>query len=131
MYSEQQRRVFRRDLQRLQPTQSEAVAIAQRLLDGEEFLGWVNKETCVVALHLSSDYRLYHQAKTIIEETRDIDDAADAVKQWVKQHHETIFTEPSIYEPTRRVPQQWSTLLGEAGSLWRVDWVEVAHYLAY
>ncbi len=122
MYSERDKKIWKQRLDGLYKTQPEAVQIAREILRCDEYNGWVNRETCITAMHLSSDEDLYRQTLTKIGEAGG-GSAAVVVERWVKDHHTILH-----HEPPNRLPRNWCNLLADVGSLWRVDWEEVAAY---
>jgi hypothetical protein len=108
----------------------------QTTTNPDEYNGWTNRETWSAALHLSNDYDLYQTARRLVAEAdadciewyadhdatppaiADTNAAADALAGWVDdmydQYHETA--RPRIVE----------LMMSDVGSLWRVDWREVA-----
>lgn len=72
-------------------------------------------------MHLSNDYELLQRTLAKIGEAGNINNAAEAIERWVKDYHSILH-----HEPVNRIPQNWANLLADAGSLWRVDWQEVA-----
>lgn len=121
MYNENDKQAYEYDLNLLEDKEPYATAIAREIIENETYNGWVNRETCVVALHLSNDYELHHQALAKIREAGNTNNAANSIEEWVKEQHAILH-----HEPHNRIPKNWANLLADAGSLWRVDWQEVA-----
>lgn len=117
MYTQRDKNVYVDQLNGLEQTQPAAVRIAREIIEAEEFNGWINRETCVIALHLTSDQELYIQAQAIVDDARNINEAAVTIERWVKEKHSILH-----HEPHNRIPHSWAMLLADAGSLWRVDW---------
>ncbi len=120
MYTQRDKTIWTQRLNGLEETQPEATAIAKEILASDEYNGWVNRETCVVAMHLSSDYELLRQALAKIGEAKTIGEAAALIERWVKEKHSILH-----HEPPNRITPNWLNLLADAGSLWRIDWQAV------
>ena len=121
MYTQREKTIYVDQLNGLERTQPAAVRIAREIIEAEEFNGWINRETCVIALHLSSDQELYTQALAMIDGARNTNEAAVFIERWVKEKHGILH-----HEPHNRIPHNWAILLADAGSLWRVDWQAIA-----
>jgi hypothetical protein len=94
-----------------------------RLLS-EEYQGWSNRETWGVALHLSNDQGLYIETQALTSEAIDsnlLEEAgyrlADSLEEWVNDLFE--FESVSINE-------QLFIMMTDIGSLYRVNWREIA-----
>ena len=94
----------------------------------EEYNGWTNRETWATALHIDNDYGLLHNALEYVrEETRGEDevDIYDLAEGFKYQLEEDILT----FENVRENRSLW-LMLTDIGSLYRVNWRELAeHYL--
>lgn len=94
----------------------------------EEYNGWTNRETWATALHIDNDYGLLHNALDYVrEETRGEDevDIYDLAEGFKYQLEEDILT----FENVRENRSLW-LMLTDIGSLYRVNWREIAqHYL--
>ncbi len=123
MYNEKGKQTYLHQLNLLEDKEPYAVALAKEIIDQESYNGWVNRETCVVALHLSSDEDLYRQTLTRIDDTETVGEAAASIERWVKEKHSILH-----HEPPNRITQPWLNMLADTGSLWRVDWQQIAAY---
>lgn len=87
----------------------------------ETYNGWANRETWALNLWLASDEGLYVAAMQFAHDLRHEDGARDtATREWFENE-----IAPSLDEtPTGR------DVLSDIGSLWRVDWSEIAEALA-
>jgi hypothetical protein len=78
--------------------------------------GWVNRETWTAALHLTNDEGLYLESVTLATAS------PDCLREWVEAEAETVY-----FPEDGETPAEWiRPLLANVGSLWRVDWDEVA-----
>lgn len=80
----------------------------------EPYHGWANRETWALYLWLSNDYAMYNTARTIVE-GGDIRDAARILEEWVDE----VWWEQAATHDGRN-------MIFDVGSLWRIDWREVA-----
>jgi hypothetical protein len=89
----------------------------------EEYNGWTNRETWAVALHINNDEGLYYHALDMASGyDGDRDGLAEAIEEWVT---ELLDMEEVLSAP----PAQRKALISmssDIGSLYRVDWLEVA-----
>ena len=86
----------------------------------DSYNGWTNRETWACHLHLTNDEGWYDMARGIVADaggTRDGYAAANALADW--------FDEIGGYTPTPGIRM----MLDDIGSLWRVNWREVANAL--
>ena len=83
----------------------------------EEYNGWSNRETWATALHLNNDQDSYYHAKSMAEGYADDKSGfADALEEYV----------------TELLDADWDGVRYmrlDIGSLWRVNWREVADSL--
>lgn len=87
-------------------------------MSDDTYNGWVNRETWAVNLHLSNDEGLYHCAMDLANEFPDVFDRADAFRDWVCDE---LFSDEWLSGSARL-----RMMRDEVGSVWRVDWREVA-----
>ncbi len=125
MYSEREKTIWKQRLDGLHQTQPEAVKIAREILASDEYNGWVNRESCVLSMHLSSDEDLYRQTLARIDGTETIGEAAVVIERWVKEKHSVLH-----HEPPNRLAPIWLNVLADVGSLWRADWQAVTESIA-
>jgi hypothetical protein len=90
----------------------------------EEFSGWTNRETWAVALYLGNDQGFCDEIRSLTREAIDNEPSneaayrlADSVKEWVNDLFE--FDNVSTNE-------QLFNMLYDIGSLYRVNWRELA-----
>jgi hypothetical protein len=85
----------------------------ETIMQGETYNGWRNRETWATALWLSNDYMLYRLTCEVVRvAVRDGERVDDAMRE----HVEALFALDVAPDGMR----------GDVGSLWRVDWQEVA-----
>ena len=109
----------------------------------EPYNGWTNRETWATALHIDNDEGLHTQRNKLCHKS--LGDAiateylsmeqvaqrrlADSLENWVQEMSEEIYfpTPNTPYEPDFN-PQTRSLLgmFNDIGSLWRVNWDEIA-----
>lgn len=77
--------------------------------------GWKNYETWAVALWIDNEQRTQNEARAIISEYPDINDAAQEFKDWIEAGN-----------PLADTASLFSDLLGAALS--EVDWLEIAKH---
>lgn len=97
-------------------------------MEEKEYNGWTNRETWATALHIDNDYGMLHNALTyVIEEIKDsgevnINRIADGFQYQIE---EDLLT----FENVRENDTLW-LMLTDIGSLYRVNWREIAqHYV--
>lgn len=83
------------------------------MVESEEYNGWCNRETWACNLWLSNDQGMYNAVRERIAES---DDAAAAVQEFTEE----ILGDGSLDQDTERA------MARDIGSLWRVDWREIA-----
>lgn len=91
----------------------------------EEYQGWKNRETWAMALWLDNDQGLYEESRQIVrvavEERNMLYDGADKLKDWVEE----LAADACECEGGKR-SEELCNMFQDIGSLWRVDWEEVA-----
>lgn len=93
--------------------------------------GWTNRETWAVNLHLSNDEGLYNLVNAMARDAIANPDEhmtprlvlADGLENLYKEWSERLFYPDPYDEPLDEVARM---AVAEAGSLWRVNWFEVA-----
>lgn len=99
--------------------------------DGYE--GWTNRETWAVNLHLSNDEGLYDAVREIRERSNWNDHAgyaAEDVQRFAEalEGYVTELLDPDYWTNYigAEMPQGIDMMRTEVGSLWRVNWTELA-----
>lgn len=88
----------------------------------DEYNGWVNRETWAAALHLSNDEGLYSYCLELVEgKNRYV--AGDAIESFVREQAEQVL-HPDGDDVGGLI--MWLGFVADVGSLWRVDWADVA-----
>lgn len=89
----------------------------------EEHNGWKNRETWAAALHLSNDEYLYNFCRELCSEGKRWS-CGDRIEAFVTEHTDMILhPDPDDYLIGAHL---WRNLLADVGSLWRVEWADVA-----
>lgn len=93
----------------------------------ETYQGWSNRETWAVNLHLSNDEGLCYEVNEFAEEAKAAAGwrtLADRLESWVSDE----LLSPAWWrdEMGTAMPEGIETMRSEVGSLWRVDWGEIA-----
>ena len=82
--------------------------------DYDGYNGWSNRETWATALHINNDKESYYHAQSLAEGyTDDKSGLADALEEYVT---ELLDADWDGVKPMRY----------DIGSLWRVNWMEIA-----
>ncbi|WP_217913099.1 DUF7249 family protein [Miltoncostaea marina] len=82
----------------------------------DEYNGWTNRETWAVALHLSNDEGMYEAARAVLGSVASERAAADTLEDWTR----------SLFEERGADARTLLLMALDIGSLWRVNWREVA-----
>lgn len=109
----------------------------------ETFEGWTNRETWAASLYISNEEAWYHQARAVTSQaledetgerfddltaeqrTRHVPEVADALKtafaetEWDLSHVDDVYG---------RIPAHLAGVVQEIGSLWRINWEEIARH---
>lgn len=92
--------------------------------------GWTNRETWALALHLNNSQNLQAAAHRVALGGDLRERAADELREWVESVA-AAHAFPAPHDDPAGIPQEWRALLHDVGSLWRVDWYEIAaHFVA-
>jgi hypothetical protein len=83
----------------------------------ETYNGWTNRETWATALHISNDQGLEDTAAELTRDAADVYRLADALECFVDE----VLDDDHV----RENPHAFM-MLTDIGSLWRVDWREIA-----
>lgn len=94
----------------------------------DTYNGWANRETWAVDLWLSNDQGLYESVRARIAQALASDHpgprwAPDAVREYTEEILSPDFWRDEMGSP---MPEELEVMRSEVGSLWRVDWDEVA-----
>ena len=85
------------------------------------FNGWTNRETWCAVMHIDSTEWMQDYALAVAV-------LCDDIEEWITGVAEMIFY-PAPNDPP--VPDEMRIMIGDIGSLWRVDWQEIErHYIA-
>jgi hypothetical protein len=106
-------------------------------VNAEEYNGYTNRETWAASLHLDNDRAVYemilnravkialdHSVDGFIMAPADINNAQRLVRELVESHL-TAEVEAVYHEP-ERATNYGRMAAADIGSLWRVDWDEIA-----
>jgi hypothetical protein len=95
----------------------------------EQYNGWSNRETWATALHINNDEGLIDQineyAKSVLEYGEEYPASIVAVRleEWVS---EIVSEEHWAYEIGSNMPKGAKMMRDDIGSLWRINWYEIA-----
>lgn len=82
----------------------------------DQYNGWTNRESWCMGLWLSNDEGMYNAAREVVASARDSDmGRGEALEDWVNELKDQREHNIAI-----------DTMFDDVGSLWRVDWPEVA-----
>lgn len=95
----------------------------------DDYNGWTNRETWAVMLHLDNDKGLYDEYHEMFKQVCKEEDLgsrrwryADVLKEWVTEFlHVSYWSEMGVDMPELLINMQ-----DDVGSLWRVNWDELA-----
>ena len=105
----------------------------------EEYNGWTNRETWDTALHLSSDQDLYNMINGMVADAHALAKTEKIPAYWserdfikftfedeLKEHIGDRLSTGYWYDMNMKMPEVWRLMQEDVGSLWRIDWQEVA-----
>lgn len=93
----------------------------ESVIDGiETYNGWSNRETWAAHLWLSNDEGLYNECRRIVLENPEPHRAEQIIKEYVSE----LLDDGDFDQDTQ------NAMKADIGSLWRVDWLEVAKAFA-
>ena len=84
----------------------------------EEYNGWTNHETWAADLWLSNDEGLYNEVREIVKNSKDEWDAEKSIKEYVEELREMV--------DSGEAGEELKLMFNDIGSLWRVNWGEIA-----
>lgn len=92
-------------------------------MSDDTYQGYQNRETWAVSLHLANDQGIYNQVTELAGESDDSTDLADRIESLV-----TDLVNPRYWrhDVGSDMPDYAITMMQDIGSLWRVEWQEVA-----
>lgn len=100
----------------------------------DNYNGWTNRETWATALHIDNDEGLYNYRRELVDNARKEAEStagdefprsaehilADSVEAWVTEMSE------DVYFPEQAPTKGLLGMFHDIGSLWRVNWQEIA-----
>ena len=96
----------------------------------DTYNGWTNRETWAVALHIDSDPLWQAYRGRLCYEAADLAGTdpkyqlAETLKTWITDVHDDFYSsEPGT---GNRADPNVRAMLADIGSLWRVNWTEIA-----
>jgi len=90
----------------------------------EEYNGWSNRETWAANLHMSNDYTWYHKARALIDEYDGQISRLTGRPYMLARRLEECFND---HLDDADMPFEFEVMvLRDVGSMWRIDWVEIA-----
>lgn len=88
----------------------------------EEFNGWTNRETWATALHIDNDRGLYYTVQDIVRD--EIDDNEEPSVHDMGERISSFFDE--AFSDVEEMTNEGLNMLKDIGSLYRVNWREIA-----
>jgi len=85
----------------------------------QDYNGWTNRETWAVALWINNEEGLYNQAQDLVQEARECQDndalncLSDALENFIYDFFDDEW-------------ENFKAMRNDIGSLWRVNWREIA-----
>ena len=101
----------------------EGKKVSDKMAD-EKYNGWTNRETWTVKLHWDNnegDYRFFtDEAKRFKKEGKSAFEFAEFLEEQAEEIQEQVINNPE------QATQEAKMFIQDTGSLWRVDWREIA-----
>jgi hypothetical protein len=97
-------------------------------MSDESYMGYANRETWVVSLWLSSDEGFYERVQELVTDVRKRFDDYEDQKYDLREMLESYWlelTDPDNWEAEAYV-NAILPMVQDVGSVWRVDWTELA-----
>jgi hypothetical protein len=82
-------------------------------MSDETYNGWTNRETWATALHIDNEQRLQAKVLELAKENQTQRELADAIESWIDDYFDENWV-------------QARTMREDIGSLYRVNWWEIA-----
>jgi hypothetical protein len=98
----------------------------------ETYEGWANRETWATNLHLANDQGLYNIVNAMADEClEDEQGDEDSATRWLSDYLESMFQDWAGEVIEGSSTNEMAQMLLDIGSLYRVDWREIArHWVA-
>jgi len=95
----------------------------------EEYNGWINRETWATALYLNNDYGLYITAQDLVNEAIMSNDEEEGKPclTCLAESLEALFDD--AFSDIEEMTHEGLNMLKDIGSLYRVNWYEIAKSL--
>ena len=96
----------------------------------EDYNGWTNRETWATMLHIDNDQGLYEMAREYAKEEIENHDQGETINPYYLGERLKSWLENDLltYENVIQSEGLW-LMLTDIGSLYRVNWREIADYL--
>lgn len=96
------------------------------MTDTEKYNGWTNRETWAVSLHINNSESFQAHTRWAAHTAKGAPypelTLADTLKDWIEGLSEDVYAPGPAGEPDREL----CAMFGDIGSLWRVNWREIA-----
>lgn len=95
----------------------------------EEYNGWTNRETWATNLWLDNERGLYEQVQDLArEEIEGHDEGEEINPYFLGEKIKAIFEELFDFTQYNYLSKELLSMRDDIGSLWRVNWREIADY---
>ena len=92
---------------------------------GDDYNGWSNRETWAASLHMSNEYEWYKKAQALGDDYREVrPESHDGRPYWLANRLQDCFH--AWLDDADLAFEKEVMVLRDVGSLWRIDWVEMA-----